>query len=113
MEAAAVHRSGQDRKQLLGVKTTLARQSDYFAEDLQTGRAHGIAGKFDEISASRIASHTEDLLTERIEDPLTAVNIARRTGRDDEQLTGFGGIRISEDWRRNITLRITRVLACE
>src|SRR5262245_30500406 len=113
METAAVHGSGQDLKQLPGIKTALARQSEDFAEDLQTGCAHGIAGKFDEIGGGRIASHKEDLLTERIEYWQAAANVAQRTCRDDEQLTSFRGIRIPEDWRRNITLRITRVLGCE
>ena len=67
MEAAAVHRSGQDRKQLLGVEAALARQSENLAEKLHTGRAHGISDKFDEIGGGGVTPHSEDFLTERID----------------------------------------------
>src|SRR5438309_8930986 len=108
MEAAAEHRSGQDREQLLGVEAALARQSENLAEKLHTGRAHGISDKFDEIGGGGVTPHSEDFLTERIEDRLRAVEIGRRTGRDDKQLTGLRRIRISEHWRCNVALRITR-----
>src|SRR5437660_12105644 len=111
MQAPGEHRSGQDLEQLLRVETSLARQSEDFAQNLQAGRAHGVSGKLDEIRHGGVIPDSEDLLTERIEDRLAAIEIGRRTSRDDKQLTSLGGIRISEDGRCNVASPIPRVLA--
>ena len=71
-------------------------QRENLAENLQCGRAHGIAGELDEIGGGRIAADPEDLLTKCIEQRLASIDVMRVAGCDDEQLAGLGGIRISK-----------------
>jgi hypothetical protein len=44
------------------------------------------------------------------EDRLTAIDIGRRAGGDNEELARFGGIRIPEDRRCDIALAMTCML---
>jgi hypothetical protein len=48
----------------------------------------GIFGKLDEIRRGRIRTNTENLLAERIEHLLRAIELIRRAGRNDKELPG-------------------------
>jgi len=94
-----------------GSRPHFASQGEHFAENFQCGGAHGVAGELDQVRGRGRAAHYKCLLAQRVEDRTAALDIVRRTGCDDEQLTGLGGIRVSEDRRCYVALPISCMLA--
>jgi hypothetical protein len=56
-----------------------------------------------------VVAHDEGPLPELVQQRAATLDVDRRAGRGDEELSGLGRVRVAEHRRRDITLAATRM----
>ena len=110
MRAPAKHCARHDVDERPRIHPALADDGDHLAEHLQRRRAHHVAEQFDEVCVSRIGTDHKSPLSQNVENWLTAFDVGRGAGGDNEQLARLGGIGIAEHRRSYVALPVPCVL---
>jgi hypothetical protein len=110
MRASVEHRACHDVDESLGLESALESHSDDLSQHLQRGRGHHITEQFDEVCVTGIGTDHKCLLSETVEQRLTAFDVGKGTGGDNEKLARLGGIRISKHRRCDVALPATGML---